>query len=163
MNVTNAEKEEIYRNYHKKVLGYINSQINRLQDAEDLAADVFIKVFEKIDTFDETKASISTWIFTITKNKLTDYYRTRRVFEEVPETLSDESSFEDDICNEEMLDTLADALEKLEERERDIIILRYYSGKTLKEISDKMGISYAYVKILQNKALGNLKKYLGND
>ncbi len=162
MNVTNAEKEEIYRNYHKKVLGYINSQINRLQDAEDLAADVFMKVFEKIDSFDETKASISTWIFTITKNKLTDYYRTRKVFEEVPETLSDESSFEDDICNEEMLDTLADALERLDERERDIIILRYYSGKTLKEIAEKMGISYAYVKVLQNKALGDLKKYMAD-
>ena len=41
---------------------------------------------------------------------------------------------------------------KMPKRERDIIILRFYSGKTLREISSQMGISYAYVKVLQNKA-----------
>ena len=49
---------------------------------------------------------------------------------------------------------------KMPKRERDIIILRFYSGKTLREISSQMGISYAYVKVLQNKAFEKLKKIL---
>ena len=154
------DKEKIYRDYHGKVCGYIRSKISSAQDAEDLAADVFVKVFEKLDSFDENKASLSTWIYTITRNTLTDYFRTRKVYAEIPETLESDSSVEDDVCTKEMLEILAKALETLDERERDIIILRFYSGKTLREISSQMGISYAYVKVLQNKAFDKIKGYL---
>ena len=161
MIVSDLEKEKIYRDFHGKVYGYIVSKINNQHNAEDLAADVFVKVYEKLDSFDDSKASLSTWIYTITRNTLTDYYRTRRVFEEIPETMETDFSVEDDVCNAEMLENLARALETLDERERDIIILRFYSGKTLKEIAAQMDISYAYIKILQNNAFAKMKKYLG--
>lgn len=154
------KNEKIYSEYYEKVYGYIVSKINNPHDAEDIAADVFVKIYSKLDTFDESKASISTWIYTVTRNTLTDYYRTRKVFAEIPETLENDTFIDDEICNAETLEKLADALEKLDSRERDIIILRFYSGKTLKEIAEKMDISYAYVKILQNKAFSSLKKFL---
>lgn len=152
--------EAVYREYHSKVYGYIISKINNIHDAEDLTADVFVKIYAKLDTFDESKASLSTWIYTVTKNTLTDYFRTRKVLAAMPEDVEDETSVADEVCNAEMLEKLADALETLPKRERDIIILHYYSGKTLKEIAARLDISYAYVKILQNKALGNLRKKL---
>ena len=161
MPVSEAFKNEIFTTYHRKVLGYINGKVCNLSLAEDLASEVFLKIYEKIDTFDAEKASLSTWIFTITRNRLTDYYRTRRVYEEIPETMKDDSSVEEEVCNKEALEELADALERLDSRERDIIILRYYSGCTLKDIADRLGISYAYVKILHNKALGLMRGYLG--
>lgn len=154
--------EKVYELYHEKVLRYIRSKVNDRYLAEDLCSDVFVKVYEKADSFDESKASMSTWIFTIVRNRLTDYYRTRRVFEEIPETCADDSSVEDSICNAETLEILADALETLPERERDIIILHYYSKETLKTIGEKLNISYAYVKVLQNKALSALEKYFEN-
>ena len=154
------DKEKIYRDYHGKVFGYIRSKTNSLQDAEDLTADVFVKVFEKLDSFDEGKASLSTWIYTITKNTLTDFFRTRKVFAEIPESFEADSSVENDVCDAEMLEILANVLESLEERERDIIILRFYSGKTLKEIVAQMGISYAYGKVLQNKAFEKMRRFL---
>ena len=160
--ITDTPKEAIYRDYHGKVSGYIRSKISLAQDAEDIVADVFLKVYEKLDSFDESKATLSTWIYTITRNTLTDWFRTRRSFEGIPESQDDGYSVEDEVCNAEMLETLADALEALEERERDIVILRYYSGKTLREIAETMHISYAYVKVLQNKALAALKKYFEN-
>lgn len=156
--VSEEEKTEIYANYQKKVLAYLNGKVNDLYVAEDICAEVFLKVYEKLDTFDETKASVSTWIFTITRNTLTDYFRTRRVFSEIPEELSTESDLEESYCNQEMLEVLADALTRLPERERDLIILHYYSGKTLKEVAEHLDISYAYVKILHNKALAAMKK-----
>ncbi|MBQ0084244.1 MAG: sigma-70 family RNA polymerase sigma factor, partial [Clostridiales bacterium] len=119
------DKEKIYFEYHEKVFGYILSKINNQHDAEDLTADLFVKIYAKLDTFDKNKASLSTWIYTVTRNTLTDYYRTRKVFGEIPEMLSDENSIEDEICNDEALDKLADALEALDKRERDIIILHY--------------------------------------
>ena len=157
--MTEQMKTELYQNFYSKVLSYINGKVNNYHLAEDLCSDVFLKVYEKLDTFDESKASLSTWIFTITRNTLTDYFRTRRVFGEIPENITEENSFEDEICNNDMLESLADALETLDERERDIIIFHYYSGMTLKETAEKMNISYSYVKLLHNNALAAMKNY----
>lgn len=159
MTATEEFKAELYENYHKKVLSYLNGKVMDLYLAEDICSEVFLKVYEKLDTFDDTKASLSTWIFTITRNTLTDYFRTRRVFSEIPEDLPVDSDIEEEYCRSEMLETLASALESLPERERDLIILHYYSGKTLKEVALYLDISYAYVKILHNKALAAIKNF----
>lgn len=153
----------IYEQYRDKVLRYITSKVGDPYLAEDLCGDVILKLYEKADSFDERRASLSTWIFTIARNRLTDYYRTRRVFEEIPETLADEGSVEDSICNAETLEILARGLESLSERERDIIIMRYYSGKTLREAGERLNISYAYVKVLHRKALAELEKFMENN
>lgn len=160
MEITVEQKEDIYREYQKKIFGYIYTKINNVQDAEDITADVFVKVFEKIDSFDDTKASLTTWIYTIARNTLIDHYRRHKTMVEIPLTLDDGSSVEDDVCNSQQLDQLAKALQSLEERERDIIILRFYHGKQLKEIAQDLNISYAYVKVLQAKAFEKMKDFL---
>lgn len=151
---------EIFQEFHDKLQWYIFEKVNDTYLAEDLCSDVLMKVYDKYDSFDSTKASLSTWIYTIARNTLIDYYRGRKVFEDVPEDVDSDSDIEGDVCDSESLDELADALEKLDERERDIVVLRYYKGITLKEIAFKLGISYAYVKILHNKALSELKDYM---
>lgn len=160
MQLTEEARAALYEDYHRKVFGYIRGKVNNTTLAEDLCSEVFLKIYEKLDSFDETKASVSTWIFTITRNKLIDYYRTRKVFDEIPETIEDGSRIEEDVCTRESLEGLAEALEHLDERKRDIIILRYYSGITLKEIAERMNISYTYVKVLQTQAMAELRRYL---
>ena len=157
-----TSREEIYKDYHDKVRRYFMSKVNDMYLAEDLCGDTFVKVYEKLNSFDNSKASISTWIFTIARNTLIDYFRCRRVSEEISEDVSFDFDIEETICNNEMLSTLAGAINKLEVRERDIIILRYYKGEALKDIALKMDISYAYVKILHKKALSELKSFMGN-
>ena len=160
MIITEQFKAEIYENYRQKVFGYIVSKINNSDLAEELCEDVFLKVYDNLESFDEAKASISTWIYTIARNTLTDYYRTRKVHEEIPIDFEDSYSIEEDVCNREMLENLADALEKLDERSRHIVIMRYYSGLTMKKIAERMNISYSYVQLLHNKALKDMKKYM---
>ena len=136
-------KEELYIEYADKVMGYIRSKITNQADAEDLHSTVFLKVYQKFDTFDQTKASVSTWIYTITKNTVTDFFRTRHVHSEIEEDILDEGDEYQGILDEETLNELADALEKLPQRERDLIILHYYTGLTLKEVAVKMSMSYS--------------------
>lgn len=151
------DKAQIYEEFHMKVLRYIQSQVNDYYLAEDLCSDVFVKVYDKLDSFNEKKAKLSTWIFTITRNTLIDYYRTRKVTVEVPETLTYEVEDTEDL--DEQLQTLSKALEQIDERSKQIIILHYYDCLTLKEIAEKLNISYTYVKILHKKALLLLKDY----
>lgn len=155
-----AAKETVYKEYHEKVMCYIRGKVYNRQDAEDLANDVFVKVFEKLDSYDSKKASISTWIYTITKNTVIDYYRKRKEFCELDESFAAAGEIEADQLNEEMLATLADALGSLDERLRTIIILHYFSGLTLKAIAEKMELSYSYIKLLHNSGLTELRSRL---
>ena len=152
----------IFEEYGARVLNYILSRVNNRTVAEDLRSEVFLKIEERLSTYDPRRSSLSTWVFTITRNTLIDYYRSHRVSEEIPETMAADDDVEESVCNAESLETLAESLKKLAQRERDIIILHYYSGQTLKAIAERMGISYAYVKLLHNKALMQLKDFFEN-
>ncbi len=162
MICSEEEKNKIYTDFHKKVTRYVTGKIPNPQDAEDLVSCVFMKVFQKLDTFDESKASLSTWIFTITRNTVYDFYGTRKDFSELPEDIADDGKIDENLLNEEMLEQLADALESLDERSRDLIILHYYSGLTLKEIADRMQMSYPNAKVIHKKALRALQAFLGD-
>lgn len=151
------DKNQLYEDYHIKVLRYIQSKVNDYHLAEDLCSDVFVKVYEKIDTFDDSRASLNTWIFTITKNRLIDYYRTRKVTVEIPEYLTYE---EDESINVDNLKSLAKGLENLDERAKKLIIKHYYEDKSLKDVAEELGISYIYAKVLHKKALSKLKSYI---
>ena len=163
------DANEIYQQYSKKVMGYIRSRITSQSIAEDLHSEVFLKVCAKIDGFDESKASVSTWVYTITRNTVIDYFRTNRATCEIDETIgfmcdsadsSDSAEVFSELEAKEELEELAKALEKLSERERDIIILHYYSGVTLKEVGEKIGCAYSTVRLAHNSAIEKLRKIL---
>ena len=154
------EWEKIYDLYCGKVMGYIAARVQRRADAEDLCADVFEKAFRKRDAFDESKASISTWIFTITRNTVIDYFRKTRPTEEPDENLASDEEVDEHLLSQETLSELAGALNKLPEELQDIIVLAYYDGKPLTEIAMIMGLSYGAVKLRHQKALAQLKLML---
>lgn len=158
--MTELQKEEIYVNYKPKVEGYISSRISDNHDVEDVVSSVFVKIYHNIDAFDNKKASLSTWIYSITKNTVIDYFRTRKEYCQLDIDKLADYSFSELVDAELALKELAEALTKLEERQRDLIILHYYDGKTLKEVAAVFGVSYIYIKVLHKKALQTLKKLL---
>lgn len=151
--------EEIYQEYYQKVFSYINYRINSFHDAEDITEDVFVKVVNKIDTFDESKASLSTWIFNIARNTLIDHYRTNH---ENMELIDNYDYFEEESgLGVEDLDTLTNAIKHLSKEEQEIIVLRYYEDYSLKEIAQKMNLSYGVTKLRHNHALKQIEKEYG--
>ncbi len=155
--------EDIYTEYGGKVMGYIRARVRRAADAEDLHAEVFEKILRKIDGFDLQKASLSTWIFTVTRNTVIDHFRRSRPSEELDENLSDDTELDEGILNNETLTELAAALRKLPQQLMDIIVLRYYDGKPLTEIAQIMGLSYGAVKLRHQNAVMLLRAELKAD
>ncbi len=151
-------REEIYLEYQEKVLRYVRGKISNPHDAEDLVSGIFTKIYENLDRFDQSKASLSTWIYSITQHTVVDWFRTSKSYCELPEGLSSSEDLEGSLLQDETLEALAQALETLQERERDLIILHYYSGYTLKAIAESMGISYTTAKVTHKAALGRLRK-----
>ena len=152
--------ETLYAKFSGKVMGYIHARIRNRADAEDLYADVFEKVQRKLPAFDAAKASISTWIFTITRNTVIDHYRRSKPTEELDENLSDDTEVDEGLLNNETLSELAGALRALPEELRDLIVLRYYDGKPLTEVAEIMGLSYGAVKLRHQGAIAKLRKAL---
>ena len=155
--MTAEEKERLYVEYRKKVLSYISSHVFNPSDVEDLCEEVFMKAFAAADSYDATKASPGTWLYSITKNTVIDYCRRFHPTEEIPEEISDGSLPEDTILDTETLENLAAALEKLPTDLTDIIVLHYYNNLPLSKIAGLLGKSYGMVKLLHNKALSALR------
>ena len=145
---------QIYEEFQPKVRAYVRGKIHDPHDAEDLVSAVFMKVVQKLERFDPAKASVSTWVYTITRNTVTDYFRTRRSMVAFEEYMVDETELTDDA-----LDSLADALMSLKEKERDLIVLHYYSGHTLKTVAEMMGMSYINAMVIHKKALTSLQAF----
>ena len=156
-------EEEVFSQYHDKIEYYIYGKVSDKYVAEDLTSVVFLKVCEKLSGYDASKASVATWIYTIANNTVIDYYRTHKVLEEIPEEIANTDEIDENIINEEMLSELAGALRQLPERERDLLVLRYYDNMTLKDIAVKMGMSYANAKVVHAKAINRMRDYLDID
>lgn len=153
----NAQFDMIYREYHARVTSYVRGKIQNIHEAEDVVSSVFVKVYERWDSYDPERASVSTWIYTITRSAVTDYYRKRQVHSEYADYMDADLEEIPEDSGDEMLDRLADGLTRLKEKERDVIVLHYYEGYTLKQVADMMGMSYINAKVLHKKALGNLR------
>ena len=149
--------EQVYTEFYPKVSAYVRGKVANPHDAEEVVSAVFLKVVQKLDSFDLAKASLSTWVYTITRNTVTDFYRTRHTLTALEDYMLgvDASA----ALNDEALDALAHALLALKVKERDLIVLHYYKGYTLKAVAEMMGMSYINAKVIHKKALTGLREF----
>lgn len=158
------EIEAVYNEFYPKIRSYVSYKIANSDDADDIASEVFQKVTMKYASFDAEKASISTWVYTIARNCIVDYYKGKNN----PYNKSELTGLEVDTtldANEQLfhsdnLAALAEALKKLSKRERDIIIMRFYYEKDASEVAHLLEITAVNVRIIQFRALAKLKKML---
>ena len=159
----------LFRAYGDRVLSYARHYLGSGQDAEDAAARVFMKIHEHWDSYDPGRGAMGTWLYAITQNEVRGVLRrrTRRreadYFEDWDRLADPGPAPEETLLSEERVEELAAALERLPERERDILLLRFYSGLPSKEVAARMGLSDANVRYLQSKALQKLRGLMGED
>lgn len=86
--------EQIWQEFHQKLLNFIKVRINNSLDAEDILHDIFIKIENDLDKL-KTIKNLENWVYRITRNTIIDYYRTKKEYFELPEWLeSTTESFE---------------------------------------------------------------------
>ena len=164
MNKTDV-MEKIHLEYREKVFRYVRGKVASTADAEDVTSEIFLKVLSSLDSYDEEKATLSTWIYTITHNTVCNYYREQsRCALSLDENAlySDTDDVMTEIENEILKENLAIALETLSEREQDIIVLYYYHEIPLRDIAIKMGITYTNAKFIKHRAISKLKLAMKN-
>ena len=155
--------ELIYTQYCDKVSRFVRSKIHYPNDVEDIVQTVFLKVYSNLDKYDEIKASFSTGIYIITRNTVYDYLKDKRdhpVIELIENTVYSAEEPDDSLLNQEALEELACALQKLPQNQRDIIILIYYKNLDRRKVAEMLGMTYGQVRYLHDKAMKRLGELL---
>ncbi|MBO4820381.1 MAG: sigma-70 family RNA polymerase sigma factor [Prevotella sp.] len=132
-------QERLLSLYGEMVFRQIARIVTRQEDAEEIYQDVFVKVFRKIDTYDENQATLATWLSRIAHNETLNFVRKKKpgiVYledsHEDLENIEDTSALQH---NKQTTLLLEQALEQLPPYEKSIISMFYYDNIELKEIA----------------------------
>jgi RNA polymerase sigma-70 factor, ECF subfamily len=154
--------EELYERYSPRVFGYLFQRLNGdAEEAEDLTADVFTRVYEKIDAFQPQGAPLSAWVFRIAHNRLIDTIRRRPratsvTLEDAPELTA--GPMFGDVEQHVAMEQIKAGLTRLTPEQRQVIVLRFLEGKSLAETAAIVGRNEDAVKKLQARGLASLRR-----
>jgi RNA polymerase sigma-70 factor, ECF subfamily len=154
--------DELYSRYSPRVFGYLLQRLNgNAEEAEDLTADVFARVYEKIDGFQPQGAPLSAWVFRIAHNRLIDAIRrrprqTQVALEDAPEISS--GPVFGGLDQQVALEQIKGGLARLTPEQRQVIELRFLEGKSLAETAAIVNRNEDAVKKLQARGLASLRR-----
>jgi RNA polymerase sigma-70 factor (ECF subfamily) len=147
------------------VYGYLfHHTSGKAQLAEDLSEEVFVKVLERLHSYQDRGLPFTSWVYRIAHNHLVDYFRAQPRQGTVP--IDDcydlaerkaEKSLDDALTNAE----LAKALKKLTDDQRQVLVLRFLQGMNLAQTAAATGKSEDAVKKLQARGLQAIRRVLG--
>lgn len=143
--------EELMNNMGDQVLHTALSYVKNKQAAEDIAQDVFVKVYQQLDQF-RGEASIKTWIIRITINQSKDYvkswyYRKTMVSNKISSLVKGKEKTPETIfIHKEESNELIQRMLSLPVKFREVLFLYYYEELTLKEISEVLNQNVSTIK-----------------
>ncbi|HEY1476696.1 MAG TPA: sigma-70 family RNA polymerase sigma factor [Chthoniobacterales bacterium] len=150
--------------HQARVIGTISKMLGSDAEAEDLAQQVFIRVWKSAPRYRPT-AKFTTWLFRITRNLVFNELRRKRHFadqaEEIPEP-TERGDKEPDrvLMGEELQLAIQDAIDRLPDSQRMAIILRRYEEMAYEEIAKVMGTTVPAVKSILFRARAELRERL---
>ena len=152
---------ELYEQYSPKVYRYLRRRLDGPDEAvQDLAADVSVSVYEKLDRYVDRGAPFTAWLYRVTRNKLIDYLRTQKGAHLCP--LEDAAGVVEPRAASaygQMLDRqiLAPVLARLTPEQRQVIESRFLAGHKVAETAALLGRTEESVKKLQARGLASLR------
>jgi RNA polymerase sigma-70 factor, ECF subfamily len=151
--------KEIVERYQSKVFSIIYGILRNHNDAEDIAQQVFAKIYFSIGNFD-FRSSLLTWIYKITVNECYDYLRKKRVRKlvyesdfseddstmmETSQTAMDHTAPVDETL--EQRDLLLKLLSKISEEDRSLMLLKEVEGHSVEELAEMTGMNENTIKV----------------
>ncbi len=146
----------------QRTVQYIYKKLGNQQDAEDLAGDVFLYCYSNYENYDPRKSSLNTWLYLIVNSRIKNYYRDRRIYTDLDDVVGiipDESNDMDAcIYLEQATSHVRKAIDRLPEKQRRVVILRYFEEKTSEQIAGELGITPGNARVLLSRAIDTLEK-----
>ena len=155
---------EIYALYFPSLYRYIRLRVENINEAEDLASEVFVKLVAALRGANAPRTSLRGWLFQVARNGIADHHgREKRM---TMTTLSEwiaEGGDDLELQFMRSLDTqrARQSLAQLTSEQQDVLLLRFGQGLSLQETAEIMGKNVNTIKQLQFRAVSALRRILG--
>lgn len=157
---------KLIERHSRRVRDYIHMMVKDHDRADDIFQETFIKAVRVIDEGRYTdNGKFLSWILRIAHNQVIDHFRARRQDKSVTEAEAGydvlgtlrlaEGTVEDSLIGEQIENDVRALVDLLPEEQREVVLMRYYSGMSFKEIAEQTGVSI-------NTALGRMRYALIN-
>jgi RNA polymerase sigma-70 factor, ECF subfamily len=155
----------LYEHYLKRVYNYMRYRLDDAQTADDLTAQVFHRALATLSGYDAQRAPFGAWLFGIARHVVNDHFRRQKrhrwlsldILRRHP---SLEPQPEEAVAQNEKYAAVLKAMACLNERERDIIALKFAAGLNNREIAVQTGLSASNVGVILYRALQQLRAVL---
>lgn len=140
------------------ISGLAYRMLNDKAEAEDLAQEVMLKLWQNLKSYDSSRAQLSTWIYKIASNRCLDQLRRKK-----PDQLADDydeivpPSQDNELYEKQINKKVESALQDLPERQRLALVLFHYQGNSLTETGQIMECSSEAIESLLARARRSLK------
>jgi RNA polymerase sigma-70 factor (ECF subfamily) len=154
-----------YGAYGHAVYRFIRFHLDSADAADDLTAEVFLRVLEAGEDYDPARGEARAWVFRIARNAVWDLLRQQRVrrqvtWGELRDVAADAPSPEERLLRQEETSRLLDGVQRLNRTDRELIGLRYGSELTPQEIAETLGLREGTVRTRLSRALARLRTAL---
>ena len=151
----------LYDRHHNRIFHYLLMRLNDHQQAEDLTGEVFIRMLNALPDYKERSVPFEAWLYRIARNILIDSYRKESTKQTVPIDEAVNIPAVEDLDSKLdvkwSLETVQEALEKIEPSQREVIELRFLVGLPAQNVALILDKTIAAVKALQHRGLNNLR------
>ena len=147
-----------------RVLAVARRTLGDEAEAEDVAQEVFLRLWRQAENWQGGRAQVSTWLYRVTVNACIDRLRARKeeTVKEVPE-LAAEATQQLTMEEEDLRTTMDAALQQLPERQRLALVLFHYESMSMNAVADAMDASVEAVDSLLARGRRSLKKKLQSE
>lgn len=154
--------DQLMREYSDDILHLVYTYVKNRTIAEDLAQEIFIKCYEKLNQFNQ-QSTIKTWLYRIASNHCKDYLRSwhyrkitlsNKVFDHIP---SKSKQVEEEVIKHSEENSLTNAVMNLPLKYREVVFLHYYEELSLNEISKITSVNINTLKTRLKRAKELLK------
>lgn len=159
---------ELYDCYSRLLYSIVLRAVNNAGVAEDITQEVFLRIWNRVQTFDENKGNLEGWLITVARNRAFDYLRAIRNapdtssvnFAELEQSSLFVSGRPDSSDRQVAVRSVQEALRNLTHDQRQVIELTHFEGMTQTEIAGQLNKPLGTVKGLARSALKVLRAAL---
>jgi RNA polymerase sigma-70 factor (ECF subfamily) len=155
---------QLYDHYQPMIYRFVFVKVGRREEAEDITHQVFLRAWQNIRNYRHRGNPFGSWLYRIARNQVIDHYRSRRDESPLDSLDADGAAFQ---INQPNLSTRLDmervltALHTLKPDYQDVIIFRFIEDLSVKEVANAIQKTEGAVKLIQHRAVEELKKKLG--
>ncbi|MGV0935817.1 RNA polymerase sigma factor [Empedobacter falsenii] len=170
-HILNKDWEQAFKllveDYHQRVYWQIRRMVLIHEDADDIAQNVFIKIYQNLNSF-KNESKLSTWIFRITYNETINFIHKNAKeqnvsFEDYSMNIADDLSTDEYYTGDEIELKLQKAIASLPEKQRVVFMMKYYDEMKYEQISEILGTSVGALKASYHHAVTKIKEFLEDE